>query len=699
MNVGYSRIKSVGIEANSEYGSVLGSAVAFNPTLPVYANDEQAKQLTERYPHAVRDNDGRLFTLPPEGFQELANPVAMLHMPSRSIGNTDKLVASLWGEIEILPVLKFRSSYGVDLSFWGNDGYTFPYFLATQGKDIPYSSVQSEMNRGFRWQVENYFTYNQTFNETHTLSVVLGQSATRYTYRNLGGTDRDLLETLPGKANINSAIAPDKDARLWGGTGGYDHISSASYFGRVDYNYAERYMIQTTVRRDGSSNFGPRNKWGIFPSVSIGWNLSNEPFMEERPEWMDSIKFRLSWGRNGNDRIDQFLYTSLMNGGQNYYFGGGYKVHPNDPTKIGETDGTMSYGSSPARIPNPAIMWEQSEQYDAGVDLRLIGGALTFSMDYFVKNTKGMLMNRPIPGYVGMEAPVGNVGDMKNYGLEFEVGWQDRKGDFNYSILANASYLSNRLINIGNATGEAIYERMDATGVGSYVKGMNGEIFPYFYGFKTDGLFQTWDEVHAYTNQSGELIQPNAHPGDVRFVDLNGDGVISDADKTKIGKGMPDWTFGLTFNADWRGFDLSLFLQGTVGNDVFDYAQRGDIPAMNRPAWILDRWHGADTSNRVPRMTAENPNANWRSSDLYVKDGSYMRIKSLQLGYSLPEFWLSPLSITSFRIFVSADNLLTLTKYDGFDPEIAAGGYTTIGVDKGNYPQARTISIGANITF
>lgn len=310
-----------------------------------------------------------------------------------------------------------------------------------------------------------------------------------------------------------------------------------------------------------------------------------------------------------------------------------------------------------------------------------------------------MLMYQPIPAYVGLSAPIANVGDMENWGLEFEAGWKQRIGDFGYSISANASYLKNTLINLGNATGEQIYESMGATGVGSYVKGMNGEVFPFFYGFKTDGIFQNQAEVDAYVNTQGEKLQPSAMPGDVRFVDLNGDGTITDDDKTKIGKGMPDWTYGFTFGADWKGIDLNLFFQGTIGNDIFDYSQRGDIPAMNRPAWIMNRWHGEGTSNRIPRMTAANPNGNWRSSELYIKDGSYLRLKTAQLGYTLPESVTRKVSIQRLRVYVSAENLLTFTKYDGFEPELASGGYTTIGVDRGIYPQARTISLGANISF
>jgi TonB-linked SusC/RagA family outer membrane protein len=698
VNVGYSRNKSTGIETNSEYGSILGSALTFSPLVPVYADEETAKSILSQYPHAVK-NGNRVFSIPPAGFQEIANPVGMLNQPTAGLNNADKFVGSFWGELTILPELKFRSSYGVDLAFWGYDTYTFPYFLATQGKDMQFSTVQSEMNRGYTWQLENYFSYNKSFEEVHNLSFVLGQSASKYTYRTLGGNDRDLLENDPLKANINYAIADRKEERAWGGTGGYNFTARASYFGRIDYNYDEKYMLQATVRRDGSSNFGPGNKWGVFPSFSAGWNVTNEAFMDGRPEWFDFLKLRASWGKNGNDRIGQFLYTSLMNGGQNYYFGGGYDVNQGDPAKVGEITGQMQYGSSPGYIPNPNVKWEESSQTNIGIDTRFLQSRLTFSVDYFKKKTIDMLMDQPIPSYVGISAPIANVGDMENWGLEFELGWKQSTGDFNYGLLANASYLKNKLINLGNETGEQIYENAGASGVGSYVKGMNGEVFPYFYGYKTDGIFQNQAEVDAYVNSEGVKYQSAALPGDVRFVDRDRDGVISDSDKTKIGKGMPDWTYGLTLFADWKGIDMNLFFQGIVGNDVFDFSQRGDIPAMNRPAWILDRWHGEGTSNRIPRMTTANPNGNWRSSDLYIKDGSYMRLKSAQMGYTLPRKLTVRIAIQRLRVYISADNLLTFTGYDGFEPEIASGGYTTIGIDRGIYPQSRTISVGANITF
>ena len=259
--------------------------------------------------------------------------------------------------------------------------------------------------------------------------------------------------------------------------------------------------------------------------------------------------------------------------------------------------------------------------------------------------------------------------------------------------------LKNKLIDLGNASGETNYESAGASGVGDYVHAKNGEVWPYFYGLKTDGLFQNWNEVNSYTNANGELIQPKAQPGDVRFVDLDGDGVIDSDDRTKIGKGMPDVTFGFTLGADWKGFDCSFVFQGTLGNDIFDFAQRGDIPAMNRPSWILDRWYGEGTSNKIPRMTSANPNGNWQSSDLYIHDGSYMRLKNAQIGYTLPQHLTRHASIQRLRLYVAAENLLTFTGYEGFDPELASGSYTTIGVDKGIYPQSRTIYVGANVTF
>jgi TonB-linked SusC/RagA family outer membrane protein len=695
LNIGYSRTTSTSIETNSEYGSVLGSALTFNPLVPVYAPETSdnsdiwtVSRILERYPDAVTDKDGKVFSIPPAGFQEIANPVALLYQPRSEKGNSDKIIGSFFGELDLIPHLKFRSVYGVDLAFWGNDGYEFPYFLATQGKSVSQSSVWSEMNRGFTWNLENYLTYQNTFAEVHYLTVVLGQSAQEYKYRQLGGSDYDLLENAPDKANINYATAPPEDERVYGGTGGYDHTAQASYFGRISYNYAERYMLQLTYRRDGSWLFGPNKKWGDFPGVSLGWNVLREPWLKA-PDWFDALKIRASWGRNGNAQsINNFAYTSLMDGGQNYYFGGGYSVDGKS------NSGTMIYGTSAGRMANPNLHWEQSEQTDIGFDALLLHNRLNFSVDWYNKKTIDMLaINETVPDYVGQSAPWANLGSMKNWGLDWEIGWKHKIAGFNYYINANATYMNNKLIDLGTVTGEVIYESAGASGVGDFVKGENGEVWPYFFGYKTNGIFQNESEVEAY-----KTLQPAAKPGDVRFVDINNDGILDANDRTKIGKPMPDWTFGLTLGGEYNGIDAHLFFQGTYGNDIFDFSQRGDIPMMNRPEWILARWHGEGTSNLLPRMTSANPNGNWRSSDLYIKDGSYVRLKSAQLGYTLPKNLMNKI-VQKLRIYIAAENLLTFTQYNGYDPEVVSGGYTTLGIDRGVYPQSRTVSVGANITF
>ena len=686
-NIAYSNINSTGITTNSEFGSVLGSAVGFNPSIPVFASEAEAARILAEHPTAIVAADGRVYSLPPTGYQELTNPVANLDTPSNTYYKTHKIVANFAAELDIIPGLKFKTSFGTDLAFWRNRGYGFEQYKSSMNQTLT-SWVNMGMNEGLRWQVENYFSYNRQFGK-HAIAAVLGQSAMSYSYIYVSGTDYNLKETNPAMAYIDSAIGSTDDERTSGGTGGYDHQRLASYFFRFDYNFDERYMLEFTIRRDGSSRFGPGHKWATFPAVSAGWNITNEPwFRDGRPNWINQLKLRASWGRNGNENIGNFRYASLMDTGQEYYFG------------IGATPyGNMYSGASPAALANPTIRWEESEQVDIGFDARLFGDRLSFGYDFYNKRTKGMLMDKPIPAYVGQGAPMSNLGDMRNWGHEFEISWQHQVGDFHYSVSANASLLRNRLINLGNESGEAVYQSNGASGIGDYVKGSNGMVWPYFYGMKTNGIFQNWSEIESYRDRDGNLMQPNAQPGDVRFVDVNGDGYVNDDDRTMIGKGMPDWTAGLTMSADWKGIDLTLFFQGSFGNDVFDYCMRGDIPAQNRPGWVLDRWIGEGTSNRIPRMTNANPNQNWRSSDLWVKDGSYVRLKTAQLGYTLPAKWMKVVFIKNFRVYVAGENLLTFTKYEGFDPEMASDGYTTIGVDRGIYPQARTITLGASITF
>ncbi len=691
-NISYARAKRVGVPggANSEFGSVLGSAITMSPLVDVYATEAEAAQILNDHPYAVTDKNGRVFSLPPGGFQEIVNPMALLNRPTKTKDNEDKFIGSFYAEVDVLKGLKFKTSYGFDLAFWGSDGYNFPYYLSSMNRlENTYdTSVTSSMNRGFTWQIENVLTYNFAVNTIHQFNVMVGQSGRKSSTRALSGTDYDLLAYDPYMATINSAVADRERERTTGSTS----ISTlASYFGRIDYNFDEKYMFQATVRRDGSDKFGVNNKWGVFPSVSAGWNVTNEAFMEGRPMWLDYMKLRASWGINGNQNIDAFAYASLMDGGQNYYFGTGSSQY-------------MQYGVSGGRLSNPDLKWEESKQTDIGLDMRFLKNALSFTFDYYSKKTDGMLKSQPIPGYVGRTAPITNAGEMKNWGLEFDLGYRFNVSDFSFGVKANASYMNTKLIDLGVPQGEESWGSSGAAGVDNFIYATNGMPWPYFYGWKTDGILQNQAEADAYNSKFGTT----AVPGDVRFQDISGedgvpDGKIDDKDRTKIGRGVPDWTYGLTLNAAWRGFDFYAFFQGTVGSDIFDISQRADIPAANRPAWVLDRWTGEGTSNKIPRATSVDTNRNWRSSDLYVKNGDYCRLKNIQLGYTLPTSIVSKAGVENLRLFVAAENLITFTSYkDGFDPEIGdseGNGKNNQGMDKGNYPQARTFQFGASITF
>lgn len=690
VNLSYSRINSRGINAGNLTGSALADALFMDPTMDVYADSEDELRAIagsnynpDENGEFIRDKvSGKLLNLPSPDFNELANPLARLSLPVQK-NNSDKVIANLTAELGIWDNLKYKFSWGSDLAFWGNDSYSIPYYLNRNAKNRQ-SNVSSQMNRGYTWQIENVLTYDKTIGQ-HSFSVVLGQSAQRYTSRQLGGTAYDLLAYLEDKANIDftTGLASDGKETVYGGAG--DPNSLASYFGRLSYNFAERYMFQFTVRRDGSSRFGPNNKWATFPSVSVGWNITNEPWLQKRPEWWTSTKFRLSWGKNGNENIGNFRYTANVALNNNYVFGGYGKGQ------------SLVLGSKPSGTPNADLKWEESEQYDVGLDFGFFNNALTFTVDYFYKKTNGMLKEMAIPSYLGESKPWGNVGSMKNEGVEFELGYKLVKNDWSFSVQANLSYLKNELIDLGNADG---YETMDNVHqIGNISRAENGQPYPFFWGYKTDGIFQNQAEIDAYT-KDGKLIQPNAVPGDVRFVDLDGNGTIDDKDKTNIGKGTPDWTFGLNFNFAYKNIDFSMLVSGQWGNQIADVTRRLDCQWVNLPAEFMDRWHGEGTSNTMPRFcwNGDDANKNWGNfSDLYIKNGAFARIKNIRIGYTLPKSLTHKFFVERLRFYVAAENLLTLTGYKGFDPEL--NNDKSNGIDRGYYPQARTFTVGLNLNF
>lgn len=680
-NLSYAKIKSRGVETNSAWGSPLGSALTLSPILSVYEADAAAEQAQLKlYKDKVGyspiySQDGRMFMVPGPDYNEMVNPLASLSLPGNE-GWSHKFVGNFSAELQLLPGLTYRSSYGVDLSFWGNNGYAKRFYLSGNNY-ADRTNAQSESSNGLVWQWENTLHYERSIDK-HSFGILLGQSAKESSGQNVGAFAYDLVDLNKPSVGFTNGLQENGDRNGWGGPFAKSRL--ASYFMRANYNYDERYMAEVTVRRDGSSRFGSNNHWATFPSVSLGWNLTNEAFMAARPDWYNATKVRLSWGKNGNENIGDFRYTVLTAAGNNYIFGPGEGV----------ANGVKASG-----LANKDLRWEESEQLDFGLDFGFFNNQLTFTIDYYKKTTNGMLMTMNIPSYVGEAKPIGNVGKMQNSGVEMEAAYKFTQGDWRFRVGGNLSYLHNKLIEYGNDTGYADLDSFQGTGTIS--RAQNGLPFPFFFGYKTNGVFQNMDEVRAYTNADGKLIQPAAVPGDVRFVDFNGDGKISADDRTKIGKGTPDWTWGLNFNAGWRNFDLSLMFQGTIGNDIFDATRRTDITRANLPAYMLGRWTGEGTSTSLPRFMLGD-NVNWQSSDLYVKDGSYMRLKNIQLGYTLPESVMKSLHISSLRFYVAAENLLTFTRYDGFDPEISSGG-TSLGIDYGVYPQARTFTFGLNLAF
>lgn len=680
-NLSYARIKSTSIEANSTWGSPLGSALSLSPILTVYDEGEAAQAQLDKYAGSANytpfydPRNGKLFMIPGSEYGEMTNPIANLSLPGTQ-GWSHKFVANFSAELQIWENLKFRTSYGADLSFWGNDGYTPIYYLRDGGFSTR-STAFSEKHDGTVWQLENVLMYDNTIDK-HSFSVMLGQSAKKSNGSYLWGSRNNIINYSRPYLDGSTGLASDGDQSASGAPS--EVATLASLFARASYNYDERYMLQMTVRRDGSSRFGSNNHYAVFPSFSLGWNLTNEKFMEKRPEWLTSTKVRFSWGKNGNENIGNFRYTVLAVTGNNAIFGANEQV---------------TIGSKASGLANPDLKWEESEQYDLGVDFGFFNNALTFTADYYKKITNGMLMEMNIPSYVGESKPIGNVGKMENSGIEMEASYKFNVSDWNFRIGGNLTYLHNKLTEYGNDSGWANLDSFQGTGTIS--RAQNGKPFPFFYGYKTNGIFQNVNEINAYTNAAGELIQPNAVPGDVRFVDVNGDGQITDEDRTDIGKGMPDWTYGFNMNISWKNFDFNMMWQGTIGNDIYDATRRTDISATNLPSWMLGRWTGEGTSNRIPRFV-RGDNVNWQSSDLYVYDGSYLRLKNIQLGYTLPQHLTKKVFISSLRLYVAAENLFTFTKYHGFDPEISSGG-TSLGIDYGVYPQARTWTIGANLSF
>jgi TonB-dependent starch-binding outer membrane protein SusC len=679
---GYTRVAAKGSSTNSEYGGVLSRAVNMDPITPLIETDPSVlnSNIFKNFA-VVRNEEGQPYGISKYVGSEILNPVAAT-VVNQGSGWADKIVANAFVEIEPLKGLKFRTTFGADLAFFGGEGFRPIHYLnAPNRADV--TSYSRNQSRGLNWVWNNIITYSKTIKQ-HNFSALAGQEANRNRGENVSGSVQNMPVSNIKDASLNYAsVQADQNY------GGYEYQGATlSYFGRINYDYAGKYLLTALMRYDGSPRFGPNYRFGTFPSFSVGWVLSEEGFLKNiKP--INFLKIRASWGVNGSDNIGDFRYVSTVGGGRNYTFGTGDKLYN---------------GISPNAIANPDLRWEQTTQTNIGFDAKLFKN-LSVTLDVFQKKTSDMLLDIKVPDWIGNQGPVGNIASLENNGIELELGYTknfSRNASINLS--GNVSFITNKITDLGPDKKFLPGQTFSPQNL-EITRTKVGEAFGYFYGYQTQGIFQNTGEVNAYKSKDGAVIQPNAKAGDFRFVDLDGNGIIDANDRTKIGDPNPTLTYGFNLSGAFMGFDVLLFGQGVGGNQIFKATRRFDLQMANMTADALGRWTGEGTSNTYPRLSMDDPNKNFsRSSDFYVEDGSYFKIKTLQIGYTLPLSILEKVGLTKVRVYVSGNNLATLTKYTGYDPEIGGGGNGvreggSFGVDRGYYPQARSFMFGLSAGF
>jgi len=678
-NIGYSYIRNQGLgNTNSEFGGPLSSAINLDPTTPVVISDpnilNDPNSIYNTEP-VMRNGAGLPYAISNYVGQEETNPLAYIAIQK---GNNYNWGHNFVGDgyVDIMPIkgLDLRSSIGTKLAFWGSNSFNPIYYLNGSSSNSITNFYRDAENL-FIWDWENTASYNKHIG-LHNITGLIGTSAwANNNGSGINGNFQYMPVTSLSQATPNYSLPnADKVAN------GYDNVTHkvSSEFARVVYSYDDKYLLEGQIRRDGSTQFGPNHKYGYFPGGSIGWVVSREHFMPAT-NWLDFLKIRGSYGVTGQDNIPSFLYESTVSGGRNYTFGNGYQI-----------------GYSPNAPPNPDLKWEQTSQIDVGLDATIFN-TINVTLDAYNKKTSGMLLTEQLPLYVGASGnPWGNIAGMTNKGLELEIRYNKKVGEVQFSFAGNGSLLRNRVTSLGvtpyltGATLQSSAYELSRTMVGQPIGA--------FYGFKSLGIFQTQADVNNYVNKAGQMILPNAKAGDFKWADLNGDGAISAADRTFIGDPTPHYTFGFTVTAAWRGFDISVFGQGAGGNKIFQGLRRLDIQTANYSTKALSRWTGAGSTNLYPRLVDGDPNNNFTNpSAFYLESGAYFRIKTLQIGYTLPKELLRKWTMQKIRIFVSGYNLLTFTKYTGYDPEIGGGANTSI--DRGFYPQARTLQAGLSVGF
>lgn len=583
-----------------------------------------------------------------------------------------KIFANLYAQIELFKGLKYKLNLTPDFSFERYKNYLNKYDFGLATNSITQLTERQRRKRNIL--VENLLTFDRTFGE-HKISALAGYTYQDSRFRHIQAYGEGLPQ---GLEEIDAATTNrSNEGNSW-------RSVLTSILGRVFYSYQNKYLFTATIRRDGSSKFGKNNRYGYFPSFSLGWNVAEEKFMEN-VHWLDQLKLRGGYGVLGNQEIDNYQYSSTITTGINYPDG----------------NGGLLQGAFPKNFANPDIKWEETAMTNVGIDFMAFNNRLSLTADYYVKNTKDILLTVPIPiSSGGANDPIRNAGKIRNNGFEFNLGWMDQPNpDISYGINLIGSFNKNKVIAMGSESGSIKGGSTNQNITTSETKA--GYPIGGYWLISTAGYFNSQEEVDAYA-KDGKKIQPAAEPGDIKFVDANNDGVINDDDRVFQGSPFPDFTFALNGNMRYKNFDLSIGLQGVLGNKIYNATRQTleDVTkGSNFLASCLDYWTPENKNASHPRLTWDDPNRNTRAeSDRYLENGSYLRLRSVQLGYTFPQTWFKG-AIQHARVYINAENLFTITSYSGYSPDVNADNANYRGFDNFIYPTNRTFMLGLNVTF
>ncbi|GAA6766731.1 TonB-dependent receptor [Flavobacterium sp. CGRL1] len=641
-NLSFAYINKNGIGVGNQYNNSLRSAYQVSPLLPMY------------------DVNGNYYDSSPNNEPWLAgqaNPYALMVYNNQNENNNQKLLGNVYLQIEPIKNLTFKTTLGLD--YYAGEGHSYtPIYRLSIYANTAFDKVNQNMNKGKTLTWDNLLTYKFNVADNHHFETMVGTSSINFDGTTIDATNADSFFDDLEHAWLDNTT--NKDGAKIAFKGIKQQTKRMSYFGRLNYNYKETYLLNATFRVDGSSIFSKENEWGYFPSVSGGWIVSNEEFLKDS-KVLNFLKLRASWGQVGNQNARAFQYLSPI------------KVN-NTNYSFGDEEGVLTPGAYPNRLSNLDLKWETSEQIDLGFDARFLNNALNLNVDFYKKTNKDWLILAPILATAGADAPFINGGDVVNKGVEVSLSYQNKIGDFNYSVSANGAYNKNTVGQIP-AEGGIIHglpnELYDNSS--EFYRAQNGYPLGYFWGYKTGGVFQNQAQIDNYKSANGVVLQPNAAPGDIIYVNTNGDDKIDATDKTSIGNPNPDFTYGFSISANYKAFDFSLMANGVAGNQIVQSYRNQSNAYGNYTTAILDRWHGEGSSNTMPRVTEDNRNFT-QFSDLYIHNGDFLRINTVTLGFDLAKMKQSkPFFASQFRVYFSVLNLYTFTKYNGMDPEIGFG--------------------------